>query len=88
MGEPRRGTDRAPGCRVPARPRGGSRPLPGAVLHLRPGLGRAGDRTARLAAAAPRGEIKRYPVGHFEIYLGEPFERAVADQTEFLVPAS
>ena len=42
------------------------------------------ERTARLAAAAPRGEIKRYPVGHFEIYLGEPFERAVADQTDFL----
>jgi len=42
------------------------------------------DRTARLVAAAPRGEIKRYAVGHFEIYLGEPFERAVADQAEFL----
>jgi dienelactone hydrolase len=42
-------------------------------------------RTLKLAAAAPRGEIKRYPVGHFEIYVGEAFERAVADQTEFLV---
>ncbi len=42
------------------------------------------DRTARLATAAPRGEIKRYPVGHFEIYLGEPFEHAISDQTEFL----
>ena len=40
--------------------------------------------TLKYAAAAPRGEIKRYPVGHFEIYVGEPFERAVADQTEFL----
>jgi pimeloyl-ACP methyl ester carboxylesterase len=39
----------------------------------------------RYAATAPRGEVKRYPVGHFEIYLGEPFEHAVADQTEFLV---
>lgn len=39
----------------------------------------------RYAASAPRGEIKRYPVGHFDIYLGKPFERAVGDQTEFLV---
>ena len=38
----------------------------------------------RYAATAPRGEVKRYPVGHFDIYLGEPFEAAVADQTEFL----
>ncbi len=41
--------------------------------------------TVRFARAAPRGEIKRYPVGHFDIYVGEPWERAVADQTEFLV---
>lgn len=40
---------------------------------------------ARYAATAPRGEVKRYPVGHFDIYLGDPFEQAVADQTEFLV---
>jgi len=39
----------------------------------------------RYAATAPRGEVKRYPVGHFDIYLGEPFEDAVRDQTEFLV---
>jgi fermentation-respiration switch protein FrsA (DUF1100 family) len=39
----------------------------------------------RYAAQAPRAEIKRYPVGHFDIYRGEPFEIAVADQTEFLV---
>jgi pimeloyl-ACP methyl ester carboxylesterase len=43
------------------------------------------QRTLKWAATAPRGEVKRYPVGHFEIYVGEPFERAVADQTEFLV---
>jgi fermentation-respiration switch protein FrsA (DUF1100 family) len=43
------------------------------------------DTAARYAATAQRGEVKRYPVGHFDIYLGEPFERAVADQTEFLV---
>lgn len=39
----------------------------------------------RYAATAPRGEVKRYPIGHFDIYLGEPFERAIRDQTEFLV---
>lgn len=38
----------------------------------------------RHAARAPRGEIRLYPYGHFEIYLGEPFERVVADQIEFL----
>ena len=40
---------------------------------------------ARMAARAPQGELVRYPVGHFDIYVGEPFERAVADQTAFLV---
>src|SRR5438128_2328501 len=39
----------------------------------------------RYAAIAPRGEVKRYPVGHFDIYRGEPFEQAVRDQTQFLV---
>jgi uncharacterized protein len=39
----------------------------------------------RYAATAPRGEVKRYPIGHFDIYRGEPFEDAVRDQTEFLV---
>lgn len=39
----------------------------------------------RYAATAPRGEVQPYPVGHFEIYRGEPFEQAVRDQTEFLV---
>ncbi len=36
------------------------------------------------AANAPLGEAKSYPLSHFEIYLGAPFERAVADQLEFL----
>lgn len=39
---------------------------------------------ARMAQRAPRGEAKHYPVGHFEIYKGEWFERAVADQVAFL----
>ena len=42
------------------------------------------DRTLRYAALAPHGEIRRYDVGHFDIYVGEAFERAVADQTAFL----
>lgn len=40
--------------------------------------------TKRHAAKAPRVETRLYPYGHFEIYLGEPFERAVADQLDFL----
>ncbi|HEU0088380.1 MAG TPA: alpha/beta fold hydrolase [Pseudonocardiaceae bacterium] len=38
----------------------------------------------RMAQRAPRGELRRYPGGHFEIYQGEMFERVVADQLEFL----
>lgn len=41
--------------------------------------------TVKWASKAPRGEVVRYPFGHFDIYQGEPFERAVADQTDFLV---
>jgi dienelactone hydrolase len=39
----------------------------------------------KVAHDAPQGEVAHYPVGHFEIYTGEWFERAVARQTEFLV---
>ncbi len=39
---------------------------------------------ARMAARAPRGELVRYPIGHFDIYTGADFERAVADQVAFL----
>lgn len=39
---------------------------------------------AKVAERAPRGEVRHYPIGHFDIYDGEWFERAVADQTEFL----
>jgi uncharacterized protein len=38
----------------------------------------------RHARRAPRAEVKRYPIGHFEIYSGAPFELAVTDQTDFL----
>jgi pimeloyl-ACP methyl ester carboxylesterase len=43
------------------------------------------QKTIKLVSQAPHGEVKRYPIGHFDIYVGEWFERAVADQTEFLV---
>ncbi len=29
-------------------------------------------------------QVEHYPIGHFDIYLGEPFERAVTDQLAFL----
>ena len=36
------------------------------------------------AAMAPRGEVKLYSEGHFEIYVDDAFERVTADQIEFL----
>jgi dienelactone hydrolase len=40
--------------------------------------------TLRHAQRAPRGEIKTYAEGHFDIYVGAAFERVVRDQIEFL----
>ncbi|WP_233529839.1 alpha/beta hydrolase [Antrihabitans stalagmiti] len=40
--------------------------------------------TIRYARSAPLGEIKTYGAGHFDFYLGEPFDALVADQIEFL----
>jgi pimeloyl-ACP methyl ester carboxylesterase len=34
--------------------------------------------------ATGRAEVRIYPIGHFDIYRGEPFERALADQLHFL----
>ena len=35
------------------------------------------------AVGAPRGELMTYAgLGHFDVYRGEPFERAVADQLD------
>ena len=39
----------------------------------------------QVAQDAPLGEVAHYPIGHFEIYTGEWFERAVSRQSEFLV---
>ncbi|MDQ6608126.1 MAG: alpha/beta hydrolase, partial [Actinomycetota bacterium] len=43
------------------------------------------DRTEKLVSRAGQGELKRYPVGHFDIYRGAAWEEAVLDQSEFLV---
>jgi dienelactone hydrolase len=40
--------------------------------------------TLRHARRAPKGEVKKYADGHFDIYVGEAFERVVADQIAFL----
>lgn len=40
--------------------------------------------TVRAAERCPNVQLNRYPYGHFEIYLGEAFERAVSDQLAFL----
>jgi uncharacterized protein len=34
--------------------------------------------------ATGRAEVRTYPIGHFDIYVGAPFERAIADQLQFL----
>ena len=38
----------------------------------------------RHAARGNNVEVRRYPIGHFEIYWGDWFERAVGDQIDFL----
>jgi pimeloyl-ACP methyl ester carboxylesterase len=39
---------------------------------------------AKWALECPTADLRVYPLNHFEIYVGEGFERAVADQTAFL----
>lgn len=38
----------------------------------------------RVAERPPRGELRTYPGGHFDPFLGGTFDRMVADQIEFL----
>lgn len=38
----------------------------------------------RAAARTPGAEVRRYPIGHFEIYVGDGFQRAASDQVIFL----
>lgn len=42
------------------------------------------EETLAYARTAPKAEIKRYDAGHFDIYLGAPFETVIADQVDFL----
>jgi uncharacterized protein len=68
------------------------RPVTSAAAIACPWLVQAGDDDAitpasaavRAAVRAPWGQVRRYPGGHFDIYVGEGFERAVADQIAFL----
>jgi uncharacterized protein len=34
--------------------------------------------------ATGRAEVRTYPIGHFDIYVGAPFEQAIVDQLHFL----
>jgi hypothetical protein len=34
--------------------------------------------------ATGRAEVRRYPLGHFDVYVGEPLKRSIADQLHFL----
>lgn len=43
------------------------------------------DLAEKAAARTPRAEVRRYPGGHFDPYVGELFEEVVADQTDFLL---
>ena len=42
------------------------------------------DPAIKIASPAPAGELRRYPFSHFGMYFGDGFERAAADQAEFL----
>jgi hypothetical protein len=39
---------------------------------------------AQIAARAPRGELRTYPVRHFDVYEGAVLAQIIADQTDFL----
>jgi len=41
----------------------------------------AAEKTA--SAIGPLAEVKRYPIGHFDIYQNDDFKRSVADQIDF-----
>lgn len=42
------------------------------------------SQTLRHARRAPHHEVRRYPHGHFDIYVGEAFEQVISDQINFL----
>lgn len=45
------------------------------------------EATRRAVAAAPQATLTSFDLDHFDIYLGEPFEAAVTEQTGFLLSA-
>jgi pimeloyl-ACP methyl ester carboxylesterase len=72
---------------------GGYRPGLQAERLLCPILVQIADRDAVVSVkaaqdaafrASGRAEVRTYPVGHFDVFVGEAFERAVADQLHFL----
>jgi dienelactone hydrolase len=42
------------------------------------------DYAQTVVARAPRGQLRRYPGSHFELYYGPLYEQVVADQLQFL----
>jgi fermentation-respiration switch protein FrsA (DUF1100 family) len=41
----------------------------------------------KAARRAPKGELKEYDAGHFDVYRGDAFERGIGDQLDFLARA-
>lgn len=46
-----------------------------------------GDTGRQLAEDAPHGQLRSYPVGHFEVYRPDIRDQVLRDQTEFLLRA-
>jgi uncharacterized protein len=42
------------------------------------------DWAQAVVARAPRGQVRRYPGSHFELYHSPLYEQVVADQLQFL----
>lgn len=38
----------------------------------------------RAAGRTPGAQVRRYPIGHFDVYVGDGFQRAASDQVDFL----
>jgi uncharacterized protein len=69
------------------------RPITSAGNVACPALIMLGEKDSLIDAAAvektakkmPKGELVKYPFGHFDIYTGEAFEDAIKKQTNFLL---
>jgi fermentation-respiration switch protein FrsA (DUF1100 family) len=59
-------------------------PCPALIcICLRDTVAPAEAAEAAAARAGDKAEVKRYDIGHFDIYVGDGFEQAVSDQVEF-----